>query len=802
MSDSPAAARAAVGTVGSVSSVDAVDALVHAWRRDPDVAERVVHVERLAARPARTAALARRDALTDAACAALGVDPAALWAHQATAVDAVDAGRSVVVATGTASGKSLAFQVPMARAAADGATTLALFPTKALARDQVRRAVVLERAVDGMTVVPVDGDTPPEQRTWARRHASAVFTNPDTVHQVLLPDHDRWAGFLSKLSIVVLDEVHTLRGVFGAHVAHVIRRLRRVAAAHGASPTFVCTSATLGDPDAVAAFASRVTGVDCLAVCDDASPQPERSVVVWNPELLDVVHGIRRSALVETADVAARCVAAGLQTLGFAASRKGVEVVAQMWRERLVADGAAAAADAVLAYRGGYLPAERRDIEERIASGDVRGVAATNALELGMDIGGLDAVVLCGFPGTVASFRQQIGRVGRGERPALAVFVAGPDQLDQWYAANPDQLFARPSETPVVNPANPQVAAQQLVCAAYDRPLAVDEPLLAVGTGTDDGDDELGVRAAPLVADGLLRLRGDRLHAAVGRSPARSVSIRSGSDSVTIIDVDTARPVGTVDTARAPTAVHPGAVYLHQGATWVVDELDLEHRRALVARRDVDYRTQPRTQTDIEILAEDACVPCGDGGVTLSLGSVRTTRHVLGYRVRDVVVGADADGAALAQIPARAQMVPLDLAPQSLETRAVWWSVPDDALEAVGVDAARVPGVVHAAEHTTIAILPRLAVCDRWDVGGVSMAEHPDTGGAVWFIHDGHPGGTGIVEIAFARGTEHARAAWQVIAACGCTDGCPSCVQSPKCGNWNDPLDKDGARDLLALIAR
>jgi DEAD/DEAH box helicase domain-containing protein len=792
MPRSPAATRPGARTI---------DALVDEWRADADVAERVVHVERLAARPARTTALARRDAVTDAACAALGVDPAALWTHQATAVDAVDAGRSVVVATGTASGKSLAFQVPMARAAADGGTTLALFPTKALARDQVRRAVVLERAVAGMTVVPVDGDTPPEQRNWARRHASAVFTNPDTVHQVLLPDHDRWAGFLAKLSLVVLDEVHTLRGVFGAHVAHVIRRLRRVAAAHGASPTFVCTSATLGEPDAVAAFASTVTGVDCVAVCDDASPQPARSVVVWNPELLDVVHGIRRSALVETADVAARCVAAGLQTLGFASSRKGVEVVAQMWRERLVAAGAAGAADAVLAYRGGYLPAERRDIEERIASGDVRGVAATNALELGMDIGGLDAVVLCGFPGTVASFRQQIGRVGRGDRPALAVFVAGPDQLDQWYAAHPDQLFARPSETPVVNPANPQVAAQQLVCAAYDRPLDRDEPLLAIGGG-DDGDDELGVRAAPLVADGLLRLRGDRLHAAVGRSPARSVSIRSGSDSVTIIDVDSARPVGTVDTARAPTAVHPGAVYLHQGATWVVDELDLEHRRALVARRDVDYRTQPRTRTDIEILAEDAVVACGDSGVTLSLGSVRTTRHVLGYRVRDVVGGADADGAALAQIPARAQMVPLDLAPQSLETRAVWWSVPDDALEQVGIDTSRLPGVVHAAEHTTIAILPRLAVCDRWDVGGVSMAAHPDTaGGAVWFIHDGHPGGTGIVEIAFARGAEHARAAWQVIDACGCTDGCPSCVQSPKCGNWNDPLDKDGARDLLALIA-
>lgn len=728
--------------------------------------DRLVHLERLPARAARHGDLAVP--LPVAVRERLGVDR--LWAHQAQALDLVRAGRSVAVATGTASGKSLCYQAAIGEAAeqADApGTALLLFPTKALARDQLRSLV----ALDLPDVVPCcyDGDTGPEERTFARANATALLTNPDMLHVGLLPHHGRWATFLMRLRYVVVDELHTLRGIFGSHVAQLLRRLRRLCHHYGSQPTFIFASATIGEP---AVLASALSGLEVTPVTDDGSPRGERLFALWNPPLLDERSGARASANGETAALVAGLVGGGHRAIAFCRSRKSTEIVAADAGRRLGRPGA------VRPYRGGYLPAERREIEDELFGGRLGGVVATSALELGIDVGGLDACVLDGFPGTIASMWQQAGRAGRATQQSLAVLVAGDDQLDQWLMAHPDQVFTRSPEPAVVNPGNHHVLLPHLACAAYELPL----------THADErwwGDDLAdGVRA--LALDDELKVRRRTAYWSGRGSPAWQVGLRSGSsEEYRITDAD-GHVIGTVDGGRAFSVVHPGAVYLHQGQAFEVTDLDLVDRVATVVAVEGEETTQVRSETDIRVLSVDERGPVGRA--TVHLGAVEVCQQVTGYQRRDAFTGD-----VLAHVE-------LDLPASRLTTRAVWWTLAPALLAQAGLEAGRWPGTLHAVEHAAIGMLPLFAICDRWDVGGVSTALQADTGLPTIVVYDGYPGGAGIAEHGFARGADLLAATLDLISACPCASGCPSCVQSPKCGNLNEPLDKDGAVAVLRVL--
>ncbi|MGI9120228.1 MAG: DEAD/DEAH box helicase [Acidimicrobiales bacterium] len=743
-----------------------LDPLLSVIEGDPAL----VHLERFAARPARYGRLARP--LDPEVADRL---PGPLWTHQALAVDLARAGQSLVVATGTGSGKSLCYQLPVAEAILGSpeptqppSTSLWLFPTKALAHDQLRSLGAL--GVPGMVATCYDGDTGTAERAWAHRHANVVLTNPDMVHAGLLPHHARWATFLSRLRYVVVDELHTLRGIFGSHVAHVLRRLRRLCRHYGADPVFLFGSATIGDP---APLAEALCGRPVVAVTDDGSPRGERFFALWNPPLVDRGRGVRASAHGETATLVTGLIAGGSQVLAFCRSRKAAELVAAEARR----GAGPGLSHSIRSYRGGYLPAERREIESQLAGGHLRGVVATSALELGIDVGGLDVCILDGFPGTIASMWQQAGRAGRCQQRSLAVLVGGNDQLDQWLMAHPEQVFSRPPEPAVVNPSNPFVLHAQLACAAYELPLVPDDE-----RWWDDLDE--GVRR--LVADDQLRVRLGTGYWAGRRSPARRVGLRSGSASEYRIATHDGALVGTVDESRAFTTVHPGAMYLHQGRTWLVDALDIEDRVAWVSEANGRELTDARAETTIRILADERSRAVGR--VEAHLGAVEVRQQVVAYQRRAVDTGE------------RLGTEPLDLPPTRLVTRAFWYVIDDPLLGEAGVAPEARAGALHALEHAAIGILPLFTICDRWDVGGVSTARQADTAKPTVVVYDGYPGGTGIAELGYDTGMRHLAATLDVVAACGCTAGCPSCVQSPKCGNWNEPLDKPGAVALLRVI--
>jgi DEAD/DEAH box helicase domain-containing protein len=701
-----------------------------------------------------------------------------LWSHQARAVDLLRAGRSVVVATGTASGKTLCYQLPIVDAIVCGepATALLVYPTKALAQDQLRR--FREWLVPDLVAATYDGDTAPDDRARLRKHANVVLTNPEMLHVGMLPFHERWATFLMRLRYVVVDELHALRGIFGGHVAHVLRRLRRLCEHYGSSPTFCFSSATVGNPGQLA---SSLAGMPIEAVVDDGAPTGVRGFACWQRPLVDPHSGTRASANAETAALLARFVGSGHQTLAFSRSRKGAEVVAAHARSLLeeAARASGTTAPRVAAYRAGYLPAERRELEDALASGALGGIVATNALELGIDIGGLDAIVVNGFPGTLASFRQQIGRAGRGDRGAATVLVAGDDQLDQWYAANPRALLERPAEAAIANPDNPFVLTAQVGCAAHELPIEpADERWF--GPGLDDAVREL------VLAD-RLRPRDGRMYWAGQQPPAPAVGLRNGSGTEYDLVDRNGETVGTVDGGRVFQVAHAGAVYVHQGRQYRVEALETEHHRAVLEPADdLDEYTRTREETDLAIVATEQTSGAGRG--TAHLGVVEVTTRVTGYQRKRVSTNATIE------------LVPLDVPPGTLTTRACWYTVPLPVIVAAGLAPGRILGAVHAAEHALIGLLPLFAICDRWDVGGVSMANHPATEEPSIFVYDGYAGGAGIAELAFARLDEHVRAARDLVAACPCDAGCPSCVQSPKCGNWNEYLDKAAAVVLLDLL--
>ncbi len=731
----------------------------------------LVHLQRFPGREAR-----HRQPVPPLAPALAKLVPGPLWSHQAEALELARAGSSVVVSTGTASGKSLCYQLPIAEAMLDidegigpPASALCLYPTKALAHDQLRSLSTL--GLPGLVSACYDGDTEPDARAWVRRHANVVLTNPDMLHAGVLPHHARWATFLSRLRYVVVDEMHTLRGVFGSHVAHLLRRLRRLCAHYGSEPVFLFGSATVGEP---ATLAEALCGMPVVPVTDDGSPRGERFFALWNPPVIDPVSNARSSAHTETATLLARLVTGGWRALAFCRSRAGVEAVAAE-AVRVVGP---ALGPTIRPYRGGYLTSERREIEAGLAGGQLQGVVATSALELGVDIGGLDACLLDGFPGTIASMWQQAGRAGRNQERSLTILVAGQDQLDRWLVAHPEELFSRPPEPAVVNPANPYVAHPHLACAAYERSL-------------DQGDDrwwaDLDEGVRQLVADDEVVVREGRGYWAGRRPPAPGVSLRSTSSHEYRIADHNGTLVGTVDASRAFATVHPGAVYLHHGRAFRVDELDVGDRVAWVSPALGDEFTQVRSETDVAILSDDQCLAIA-GGVALHLGAVEVRQQVVGYQRRSALTRKRLGSAVV------------DLPPTRLVTRAFWYSFDEDVLQRAGVSPAAWPGALHALEHAAIGILPLFSLCDRGDVGGLSTASHADTASPTVLVYDGYAGGAGIAELGFAAGVDHLRATLDVVSSCLCTAGCPSCVQSPKCGNWNEPLDKAGAAAVLEVV--
>jgi DEAD/DEAH box helicase domain-containing protein len=743
---------------------------------------RLTHLERIAARPGRR--VPWPDWVPAQLTEAFGRSGVrGPWAHQAAAADHARSGRSVIIATGTGSGKSLGYLLPALTAVLAGGTVLYLAPTRALAADQLRLVQALD--IRGVRAAVIDADTPAAERSWARAHATYLLTTPDMLHYTLLPRHARWNGFLRRLRYVVIDECHGYRGVFGSHVAHVLRRLRRIAVHHGgagsAGPVFVLASATISEP---AQCARLLTGLATEAVTTDSAPRGPLAFGLWEPPLTtlrgEAGAPVRRSATAEAAGLLADLVIADVPALAFVRSRRGAEAVALAARRALAEAGGAGLAGRVAAYRSGYLAEDRRALEEALRTGEITGLATTTALELGVDIAGLDAVLIAGWPGTRAALWQQAGRAGRQGRGAVAVLIARDDPLDTYLVHHPAALLHHPVEATVLDPANPYVLAPHLCAAAAELPL------------TKADLDMFGPAAVSVAAElsrqGMLRRRGDRW-CWTRRGRAQLTGLRgTGGPPVRIVEAATGRLVGTVDEPSAHVLTHTGAVYPHQGENYLVLRLDLADCVALVEARDPGYSTSAREVTGIEVSRELRRASWGAADV--HFGDVLVTRQVVSF---------------IRRRPDTAQPigeVPLDLPARTLRTRAVWWTISPGQraeLASMGVDLA---GAAHAAEHASIGLLPLVAACDRWDVGGVSADLHPATGKLTVFVYDGHDGGAGFAERGFGAASEWLRATAQAIASCDCAAGCPSCIQSPKCGNGNQPLSKPGAVLLLEWLLR
>jgi DEAD/DEAH box helicase domain-containing protein len=679
-----------------------------------------------------------------------------------------------VVTTGTASGKSMCFNLPTLDVLCTDAKARALYlyPTKALAQDQAR-AIASFRLGRSVRPAIYDGDTKREERTAIRKRSNLILTNPDMLHMGILPNHAAWGDFFSNLAVVVVDEAHVYRGVFGSHVGNVLRRLRRVCAAYGVAPRFLMASATIANP---VELAEGLTGLDDVAHIDeDGSPGAARQIAMWNPPLTDEALQTRRSALGEAADMVRDLVVNGSRTICFVKSRKGVELVAKLVADQL-ADAHPALRDRVAPYRAGYTPQQRRELEARLVSGDLLAVVTTDALELGIDIGALDAAVVVTFPGTVASLKQMWGRAGRRGR-GLAVYIAGEDALDQFFCRHPDEFLDRPVEAAIVNYENEQIHDPHLLCAAHEFPIAPERDAETLGPRLRAHCEHLEGLGQLVQRSGQFWLRKPEDY------PAARVSLRSGSpDAFGVVDLSSGELLGSVDSARAFSTVHDGAIYLHMGRSYAVRELDVHGRRALVEPFNGNYYTQPKKETDtyIERLLDRRSTM----GVTLSFGMVSVSETVVAYQRKRLPDHEPID------------LNGLDLPETTFTTQALWYE-PDPSLLEEDFPLELLLGTLHAVEHSQIAVLPLLAMCDRWDIGGLSTNIHPQTGGPTIFIYDGHPGGVGITQQGFIGFERLVADAYRLISECRCERGCPSCVQSPKCGNLNDPLAKNGAGEML-----
>ncbi|MBA2384377.1 MAG: DEAD/DEAH box helicase [Actinobacteria bacterium] len=691
----------------------------------------------------------------------------ALYVHQAETWEAVRRGEHVIVTTSTASGKSLAFNLPVLDLLArePKSRALYLYPTKALAQDQARALAAFR--LKGVKPAIYDGDTETERRWQIRRWANVILTNPDMLHVGVLPHHDRWGDVLANLRFVVVDEAHVYRGVFGSHVANVLRRLRRLARAYGSEPQFVLASATIANP---AGLAESLLGMTATVIDSDAAPRSKRTVALWNPELIDPDLGVRASALGDASRLLAGFTTRGLRTICFAKSRKAVELIHRFTAERVDEETAKRLAP----YRAGYTPAQRREIEQRLMAGDLVGVTATDALELGIDIGSLDCAISVGFPGTVSSLRQQWGRAGR-RAPGLAVLVASQDALDQFFMREPEALLSRTVEAAILDHANPRILDGHVLSAAFEGPL-------------DERDAEtLGPEALERAAV-LPELKRTSAGWVWGGTdyPAARVPLRSADrDSFTVVDAETGAVLGLVERSRAYSTVHEGAIYLHLGEQHLVRILDLEALTAIVSQANVDWYTQAQKETQtaiVEPLRSERRL-----GLELHFGRVSVTEQVVAYQ-RKSVSGGDT-----------LETLPLDLPETTFETEAVWFC-PTPAQLAGLEEMPKLLSSLHAAEHSLIALLPLWAMCDRWDIGGLSTNVHFQTGLPTIFVYDGHAGGVGITERGFERFEGWVEDTAKLLSGCPCVAGCPSCVQSPKCGNLNEFLDKGGALTLLRRL--
>lgn len=787
-----------------------------------------------------------------------------LWSHQRAAADAAWHGQDVILATGTSSGKSLAYLLPiLSRLAAEKqATALYLTPTKALGADQLltlsrwlqeiqdpsefpagaeeypenlednypethtnnktkksdgnsagsprtnqaasqeapthqptshpTSAAQRQESLQNLRSIqpaPYDGDTPSEARPGIRDHSRFIFSNPDMLHGGILSNHQRWARFLRHLRFIVIDECHSYRGIFGAHVALVIRRLLRLAAHYGAHPVIIAASATSADPGEHFHMLIGHRPQLPRVITTDGSPHGPRTLLLWEPapfldDAGEPMPDKRRAASTEAAEIMGVVVAAGARTLSFVRSRRQAELTALGCQETLSSLGRSDLVERIAAYRAGYLAEDRRQLEHDLDSGALLGVATTNALELGIDIGGLDVVITAGFPGTIASLRQQGGRAGRRGQGALVIFIARNEPLDSYLVHHPEVLVDRPVERIIFDPTNPYVLRGHLICAALEQPLSQTEI------------NELGAAqvAEELQAEGLLRKRPRGWFATLQPGqvdPHQVVNLRGGSgNEVMIVDAEDGRVLGTVDAARAGSQVHPGAVYLHRGETFLIQELDLDACVALAQPASPEYSTMARTRTDIRIMSEPVAGKSlfnPSPGLWVASVDVEVTTQVVDYQLRMP------DGTVL-------ETVPLDLPAQQLMTKAVAYTIDPAALKAMGIAAADIPGTLHAAEHAAIGMLPLIATCDRWDIGGVSTAEHADTGLPTVFVYDGHPGGAGFADYGFREFAHWIATTFEAVRSCPCESGCPLCVQSPKCGNANHPLDKQGAITLLGAM--
>lgn len=770
-----------------MSGVALHDSLIPLLGRGP-APEQLMHVREIPAREAVHApwpGWVHPDLLT--AYSMLGVHEP--WLHQVEAAEAAHAGSHVIIATGTASGKSLAYQLPaldeIHRTALDGTVSLEptgsvalyLAPTKALAADQL--AAVKSLKLPTVRAETYDGDTDPGARRWIRDHANFVLANPDMLHFGILPNHAWWARFFRRLKYVIIDEAHSYRGVFGSHVANLMRRLRRVCAYYGASPVFIGASATSSEPGR--SF-GRLIGAEVTEVTRDCSPHGSTTVAFWEPSLTELKgeNGARerRTVVAETADLLTNLVSAQVRTIAFIKSRRGAESIASISRRQLD-EVHPSLPQRVAAYRSGYLPEERRALEAQLRSGRLLGIASTSALELGIDISGLDAVLVAGWPGTRASLFQQIGRAGRGGQDALAAFVASDDPLDTFLVHHPEAIFDVSVEATVFDPSNPYVLGPHLCAAAAELPLA-------------PAETELFGPSAPgllerLTAEGYLRRRPSGWYWTHPESAAAMVSLRAdGGGPISIVESDTGSLLGTMDAPQAHYQAHTGAIYVHQGETFVVDDLNEQDHCAMVSRVNPDYYTQARDITQIEVLETQLASDWGD--VQVCFGDVKVTTQVVSFQrkafISNEILGEE----------------PLNLEARELFTKAVWFAIPERTLTAAGLLTAQFPGSLHAAEHAAIGLLPLVASSDRWDIGGVSTALHADTEKPTIFVYDGHPGGAGFAERGYDAAPTWLRATRDAIAACECETGCPSCVQSPKCGNKNNPLDKTGAITLIDTL--
>jgi DEAD/DEAH box helicase domain-containing protein len=755
----------------------ALASLVEELRTDAKLGSQLVEALHIPGEPARYAELGNplpeplRTAL-----AASGVGR--FWSHQAEGLEALRRGENVLVTTPTASGKSLIFQLPVLEEAARGGAGRALFlyPLKALGQDQKAKldalAVAAGLGPERLEVAIYDGDTPRgERRRILAEPPRVVISNPDMLHLGILPSWQRWEPFLADLRWVVLDELHTYRGIFGCHFHHVLQRLDRVCRAAGSSPRLVASSATAEN---AGEFARALAGAEFRWIRGSGAPREGRHLLLFQPA---------GSPYTTTLALLVHLIERGLKTIVFTKARRVTELLFEWLKQQ-----SPKVASRVANYRSGFLAEERRDIERALFEGRLDGVISTSALEMGIDVGGLDACILVGFPGSIMATWQRSGRVGRSGRESVTALVALPDALDQYYLARPDDLVGRPCEQLIVDPRNEPVASAHLQCAAAERPL----------TRSHDAA-YLDRHQPPLEA--LLR-RGDLVETGDGseifsrrRRPHRDVNLRGGGRSFTVVDKGVSatagdagaeRVVGTVDGVRVLHECHLGAIYLHAGRQYLVRELDFEGRRVRVEPVREDYFTSPLTAKQTEVL--EILDAKSEGPLHAWLGRLRVTERVVGFERRTI----------------RGQEVidrhDLDLPPVSYETVGFWWAAPAAIEAALRGAGSHFMGSLHAAEHTTIALLPLVVLCDRGDIGGISTPIHPQVRSGAVFIYDGHPGGVGIAERGFRRLEAVLASTLDLLERCPCEEGCPSCVVSPKCGNGNRPLDKAGAARFLRLL--